>query len=86
MSVNLINVFLIYILPSRYALSHIDFHFGSVSTQGSEHTLNGGQSPMEMEMVFYDQTFIDTATAMASTNADALATLSHLFSVSRLMK
>jgi len=64
-----------------YGLSHIDFHFGSTSTQGSEHTMDGSQSPMEMEMVFFDSAFSDHIAALASTNPDALATISQLFSV-----
>lgn len=64
-----------------YGLSHIDFHFGSTSTQGSEHTMDGTQSPMEMEMVFFDSAFSDHNAALASTNPDALATISQLFSV-----
>jgi len=64
-----------------YGLSHIDFHFGSTSTQGSEHTMDGTQSPMEMEMVFFDSAFSDHTAALASTNPDALATISQLFSV-----
>jgi len=64
-----------------YGLSHIDFHFGSTSTQGSEHTMDGSQSPMEMEMVFFDSAFSDHTAALASTNPDALATISQLFSV-----
>ena len=67
--------------PTSYALSHVDFHFGSVNTQGSEHTMDGSMYAMEMEMVFYDGTFADNAAAAASTNADALVTISHLFSV-----
>ena len=65
-------------------MSHIDFHFGSVSTQGSEHTIDGNQSPMEMEMVFFDSAFSDHTAALASTNPDALATISQLFSVKAL--
>lgn len=68
---------------SIYTLSHIDFHFGSVDTQGSEHQLDGTSSAMEMEMVFWDSTaFSTSALAMASTtDTDALATISQLFNV-----
>ena len=67
-----------------YALSHIDFHFGSVSTQGSEHTVDGTKYAMEMEMIFYDGSFASNADAMASTDADALVALSHFFTVSKI--
>ncbi|KAJ8299414.1 hypothetical protein KUTeg_023474 [Tegillarca granosa] len=34
-------------LPSEFRVTHFDFHWGSVNTQGSEHTLNGVRYPME---------------------------------------
>jgi len=64
-----------------YALSHIDFHFGSVSTQGSEHTVDGMKYPLEMEMIFYEGSFASNADAMASTDPDALVAVSHFFTV-----
>lgn len=64
-----------------YALSHIDFHFGSVSTQGSEHTIDGTKYAMEMEMIFYDGSFASNADAIASSDADALVAISHFFTV-----
>jgi len=64
-----------------YGLSHIDFHFGSSNTQGSEHKIDSKQYPMEMEMVFFDSAFADHTAALASTNEDALATISQLFEV-----
>ena len=67
-----------------YALSHIDFHFGSDATKGSEHTLNTKQFPMEMEIVFYDGSFLSSADAIASSNTDALVALSHFFTVKYL--
>lgn len=64
-----------------YGLSHIDFHFGSTNTKGSEHTMDGSQSPMEMQMVFFRSDFADHAAALASTDADAIATISQLFEI-----
>jgi len=64
-----------------YGLSHIDFHFGSADTKGSEHEMDGKQSPMEMQMVFFKSKFDDHNAALASTDKDALATISQLFSV-----
>jgi len=64
-----------------YGLSHIDFHFGSTNTKGSEHTMDGSQSPMEMQMVFFDSTFADHTDALASGDPDALATISQLFEI-----
>jgi len=62
-------------------LSHIDFHFGSTNTKGSEHEMDGDQSPMEMQMVFFRSDFADQAAALASSDADALATISQLFEI-----
>merc|ERR1719232_1037882 len=64
-----------------YGLSHIDFHWGSDSTKGSEHTMDGVQDPMEMQMVFFDSDFPDHTEALNSGNPDALATISQLFEI-----
>jgi carbonic anhydrase len=58
------------------------FHFGSVSTQGSEHTIDAKKSPMELQLVHYDSSLLTPALAKASTNADALVVVSFLFEVS----
>jgi len=65
----------------RYALSHINFHFGSTDTKGSEHTMDGTQSPMEMQMIFYDGSFQSIKDARDSTNKDALVGVSKLFEI-----
>ena len=62
-------------------MSHIDFHFGSGNAQGSEHSIDGVHSPMEMEMVFYDGTFKSMAEVQHSDNQDAIVTISFLFEV-----
>ena len=60
----------------------MDFHFGSDDTKGSEHTMDGVQGPGEIYLVFYDgDTFTNFETAAASSNADALATVSYMVSV-----
>jgi len=64
-----------------YGLSHIDFHFGSTNTKGSEHTMDGSQSPMEMQMVFFRSDFADNTAALNSGDGDALATISQLFEI-----
>ena len=65
----------------RYALSHIDFHFGSDNSRGSEHSINGAPSPMEMEVVFYDGTFKSTSEVQYSENQDAIVAITFLFEV-----
>ena len=60
----------------------MDFHFGSTDSLGSEHKIDGVQSPGEIYLVFYDgdqfSTFQDAA---ASTVADALASVSYMVKV-----
>ena len=60
----------------------MDFHFGSVDGQGSEHTVDGTQAPGEIYLVFYDgDAFATFAEASASTVADALAAVSYMVKV-----
>ena len=70
----------------RYALSHVDFHFGSVNSQGSEHSIDGAHSPMEMEVVFYDGAFKSPTEVQFSENKDAIVTISFLFEVNMPVK
>ena len=72
----------IYVLFYRYALSHIDFHWGSINTNGSEHTIEGMSYPLEMQLVFYDSTFNNVNEVKMSSNADALVAISQMFKVS----
>ena len=65
-----------------YVFDHMDFHFGSVSTQGSEHQIDAAKSPMELHLVHYDGALLTETAAAASTNADALAIVTFLFEVS----
>lgn len=64
-----------------YAFSHIDFHFGEMDNEGSEHTMDGTQYPMEMQLVFYDGSFMSAQDAEVSTDADALLTIGNFFTV-----
>ena len=60
----------------------MDFHFGSDDTMGSEHKMDGVQSPGEIYLIFYDgDKFTNFADAAASANADALATVSYMVMV-----
>merc|ERR1719232_542425 len=61
-----------------YVFDHLEFKFGLTTTTGSEHTLDGKQYPMEIQLVFYDQSaHIDASAAGASSNADAVVALSY---------
>ena len=65
-------------------MDHIDFHFGSVDSKGSEHTMDGVQSPGEIQLIFYDgDKFSSFAMAHgAGTPAAAdLATVSYMVKV-----
>ena len=63
-------------------MSHIDFHWGSINTNGSEHTIEGMSYPLEMQLVFYDSTFNNVNEVKMSSNADALVAISQMFKVS----
>lgn len=66
-------------LDTKYVFDHMDFHFGSVDSQGSEHTVDGSHSPGEIYLVFYDgDDFSTFADAAASSVSDALATVSYM--------
>merc|ERR1712038_1578862 len=68
-------------LDSKYVLDHIDFHFGSADSQGSEHKMDGVQSPGEIQLIFYDgdkfSSFADAHGATTPASAD-LATVSYM--------
>ena len=60
----------------------MDFHFGSVNSQGSEHTMDGTASPMEIQLVFFNvEKFTDFQDAGQSSQVDALATISYMVEV-----
>merc|ERR1711983_66457 len=61
-----------------YVFDHLEFKFGLTATTGSEHTLDGKQYAMEIQLVFWDQSaHIDATAAGASSNADAVVALSY---------
>lgn len=41
-------------LPNLYTLQQFHFHWGTVDSVGSEHTIDGHQYPMEMHLVHYN--------------------------------
>merc|ERR1712117_575281 len=55
-----------------YVFDHLEFKFGTDDAKGSEHTLDGKQYPMEIQLVFWDQsTHKDAATAGGHADADS---------------
>ena len=47
--------------PSHYSyqFDFAEFHFGPTDTAGSEHTIDGASSPMEMYLVYHDTAALD---------------------------
>ena len=64
-----------------YAFSHIDFHFGSDSSQGSEHSLDGKFYPMEMQLIFYDGSLKSMSEVSLTEADDSLVAISFFFEV-----
>jgi len=68
-------------LPGTYNFHHIHVHWGSVSTHGSEHTVDGESYPMEMHLVHYNSIYDDINAAVASGAWDALAVVGFFFDI-----
>ena len=47
-----------------YIFDFAEFHFGPTDTAGSEHTIDGASSPMEMYLVYHDTAGIDIVTGV----------------------
>ncbi|CAG0904244.1 unnamed protein product [Cyprideis torosa] len=74
-------------LTSRYRLEQFHFHWGSDSSQGSEHRILGKQLglllifPLELQLVHYRVSYASFATAATSGHSDALAIFGVLFEI-----
>ncbi|CAG0893807.1 unnamed protein product [Cyprideis torosa] len=74
-------------LTSRYRLEQFHFHWGSDSSQGSEHRILGKQLglllifPLELHLVHYRVSYASFATAAKSGYSDALAIFGVLFEI-----
>ena len=68
----------------EYQFLQLHFHWGSVDEQGSEHTIDGTEFPLEMHMVHINSKYVDGEgnldTAYA-TESDGLAVLGFLFHI-----
>jgi len=60
-------------LPGTYTTVQFHLHWGSMSTNGSEHTVDGHQFPAEIHFVSYNTKYNNLSTALG--NADGLAVL-----------
>jgi carbonic anhydrase len=63
-----------------FEFSQFHWHWGSVSTKGSEHTLDGKEYPAELHLVHFNTKYGDIATAVSK--ADGLAVLGFFYEVS----
>jgi len=67
-----------------YQFLQLHFHWGSVDTRGSEHTINGTEYPMELHMVHINSKYVDAEGNLDggyATNGDGLAVLGFMFEV-----
>merc|ERR1712173_391376 len=61
-----------------YVFDHLEFKFGTDDAKGSEHTLDGKQYPMEIQLVFWDQgTHATASDAGGHSNTDSVVVLSY---------
>ena len=67
---------------NTYYFCKLLFHWGSHSDQGSEHTIDGKQYPMEMHLLHYHErtTFTDANSQDTNANGGALV-LAFLFHI-----
>lgn len=63
----------------RFNFLQLHWHWGSVSSQGSEHTVNGQEYPAELHLVHWNAKYADVAEAV--TKADGLAVLGFFYEV-----
>ncbi|XP_070182930.1 carbonic anhydrase 2-like, partial [Littorina saxatilis] len=64
-------------LGGTYQVAQFHFHWGSDSTKGSEHTVNGLAYPMELHIVCFNTKYGNLGDSLA--NPDALAVLGFFF-------
>jgi carbonic anhydrase len=70
-------------LPAdTYNLDSIIFHWSPQQTSGSEHTIDGLPSPMEMQLQHYDASYASFEDALASSDPSSIAIVAVLFQLS----
>lgn len=62
-------------LDGTYVLEQFHFHWGKINTEGSEHTVNDKQYPVEMHFVMFKEGFADVTAAVADNKPGNLAVL-----------
>ena len=76
-------ILLIYLSLFRYEFAQFHWHWGSVSTQGSEHTIDGKEYPAEIHFVHFNKKYGDISTAVSK--SDGLAVLGFFYEVNILV-
>lgn len=66
-------------LKSKYQFEQLHFHWGLKDNEGSEHTIDGETSAMEMHLLFRNVKYEDVAEATSYRNG--LAVIGFLFEV-----
>jgi len=63
-----------------YIFDHAEIHWGPSDTMGSEHTVDGTASPLEIQLVHYDSTYanLQAATLQTVTQKDSVVVISVL--------
>ncbi|XP_032902059.1 carbonic anhydrase 4-like [Amblyraja radiata] len=67
-------------LPGTYKADHLHFHWGTATSPGSEHTIDGTQYPMEMHIVHLNQNYRSKEEALK--HPDGLAVVAFMFTES----
>jgi len=67
--------------PNRYQFLQFHWHWGKVSSRGSEHTLNGREYPAELHLVHWNTKYGDLSAALG--HRDGLAVLGFFYEVSQ---
>lgn len=71
-------------LPNKFKAAQFHFHWGSVNTQGSEHTVDRTSFPAELHIVHYnDDKYDDLGAAVTSNDNVGLAVLGVFMEVGR---
>ena len=71
-------------LPSgeTFEFLQLHWHWGSVDSQGSEHTINGKKYPMEVHLVHWNKKYSTVTEALKY--SDGLAVLGFMYEVNGL--
>lgn len=64
----------------NYVFSQLHFHWGANNLEGSEHTVDGAQQPLEMHVVFFKSCYLTQEAALKE--KDGIAVLAYFFRVS----